>query len=54
MIKAVMRRHMIVPPLYLIASALAPLSIVLAIAMFLTIPLAYVVRSSLDPALSPA
>ena len=54
MIKTVMRRHMIVPPLYLIASALAPLSIVLAIAMFLTIPLAYVVRSSLDPALSPA
>ena len=51
MIKAIHRRHLVVPLLYLVASALSALSIPLAIVLYVTIPLAYVLRASLDPAL---
>jgi hypothetical protein len=53
MIKAVRRREIVVPPLFLIAAALSALSIPLAIVLYVTIPAVYVVHASFDPGLEP-
>lgn len=54
MIKAVRRRELMVPLLFLLASAISALSIPLAIVFFVTIPAVYVVHASLDPRLEVA
>jgi len=54
MIKTVRRREIMVPLLYLVAAGLSALSVALAIVVYVTIPAAYVVRASVDPALEPA
>ena len=54
MIKAVRRREMMVPLLFLVASGISALSIPLAIVLYVTTPAVYVVHASLDPRLEVA
>jgi uncharacterized membrane protein len=53
MIRSIRIRAMIVPLLYLVASALTWLSIPVAIVLFVAIPVVYVVPASMDPSLNP-